>query len=587
MAEDFNQQHALNGPTKDVSRVQDVLVTMIVALIGTAVALGLYSRAGFAVVPAVSVGAGLFVWLLSAHFLITRLRLKRLIDQRLTHLSHEVSSLKKETEITDLLAEGHNELLDNQQGLEKAIQIIVERMDGYDQRLKALYKLGKKNHEQISSQLTVPQTDEPRFEELQQELVRLSQEIENFEQRFQGQTDVHYGLVKAELDVLAFVVERILTSEGEERARLSQKALAVIDGLRELPVVKAQHDAIQGARGLDLSGEDPGHVDLLETSGDQGERAPTDLLRGVLQQDRGLQKGLNEEREVFASSEIASRDEAHDEHLKDVDGSAVGERGAVLSEEALLAAVNGAIEANRIELYLQPIVALPDRDLVFYEGFARLRNELGQLMLPADYLATADMAGLTPIIDNQIILRAIQVVQRLVSRGKGKLLFCNLAIASLRDGDFFAEFMDFMEANKWLSKHMVFEFTQSALDEANAFDYERLKAVADLGFSFSLDEVARLDLDFKALSEMNFRFVKVGASLLLGNVASARAEIHPADLGPYLNRLNLTLIVDHVEREAVVRQLRDYNVQFAQGLCFCEPKPVRPEVFAEQSAYVA
>jgi len=73
----------------------------------------------------------------------------------------------------------------------------------------------------------------------------------------------------------------------------------------------------------------------------------------------------------------------------------------------------------------------------------------------------------------------------------------------------------------------------------------------------------------------------------LGNAGNLGAEIHPADLDPYLNRLNITMIVDQIERESIVRQLRDYNVNYAQGLLFCEPKPVRPEVFEQQAADVA
>jgi EAL domain-containing protein (putative c-di-GMP-specific phosphodiesterase class I) len=47
------------------------------------------------------------------------------------------------------------------------------------------------------------------------------------------------------------------------------------------------------------------------------------------------------------------------------------------------------------------------------------------------------------------------------------------------------------------------------------------------------------------------------------------------------------MIVDMVEREAVVRQLRDYNVSYVQGILFCEPKPVRPEIFDNQSIVAA
>ena len=47
------------------------------------------------------------------------------------------------------------------------------------------------------------------------------------------------------------------------------------------------------------------------------------------------------------------------------------------------------------------------------------------------------------------------------------------------------------------------------------------------------------------------------------------------------------MIVDKVERDSIVRQLRDYNVNFAQGDLFCEPKPVRPEVYGGAGSVAA
>ena len=96
---------------------------------------------------------------------------------------------------------------------------------------------------------------------------------------------------------------------------------------------------------------------------------------------------------------------------------------------------------------------------------------------------------------------------------------------------------------------------------------------------FCLADVSRLDLDFRVLGDQQFRYIKFGADLLLGDVLNARAEIHPADLGPYLERLNIHLVIDQVTREPIVRQLRDHNVHYAQGNLFCAPKPVRRDVF--------
>ena len=561
MAANQSKKDVALSSTRQVSLFLDVLVTSIGALTGTAVALGLYLQAGFGLVPALSVGAGLFVWLLSAHFLITRMRLKRVIDQQLNDLSKDVSHLKKETEITDLLAEGHNELLTGQNTLENAIGVIVKRMDQYDHRLKVLYKLGKEKKDQLSQQDIADQ--EQRLSDLEGDLVRLSAHIERVEGQVDDNLRQQLYLVKAELDVLELIVQKFdlalpASAQEGQSGPFAQKALTVIEGLRRLPIMKQieDHEGISS------------HASLPELT----------LKADALDEPNKLDISKAQP-ETATSQENSLPDPSAFENEN--------EEKTSTSQEALLAQVNEAIQDNRIELYMQPIVSLPERDLVFYEAFSRLRNDLGQLLLPRDFVAIADMAGLMPVIDNQMILRTVQVIERLVSRGKGKIVFCNLAISSLRDADFFAEFMDFMEANKWLSAHLAFEFSQESVEAMEPYDYERLKAVADLGFRFSMDHIERLDIDFKALAQLNFAYVKLNASLLLGNAGNLGAEIHPADLDPYLNRLNIAMIVDQVERESVVRQLRDYNVNYAQGLLFCEPKPVRPEVFDQQAADVA
>ena len=45
-----------------------------------------------------------------------------------------------------------------------------------------------------------------------------------------------------------------------------------------------------------------------------------------------------------------------------------------------------AIEANRIDLYLQPIVTLPQRKVRYYEAMSRLRTEAARSSPAADFI---------------------------------------------------------------------------------------------------------------------------------------------------------------------------------------------------------
>ena len=102
-----------------------------------------------------------------------------------------------------------------------------------------------------------------------------------------------------------------------------------------------------------------------------------------------------------------------------------------LTNSQLLVSVRNAIEANRIDLFLQPMVTLPQRKVRFYEAVARLRDDKDQLLAAADFVGTAEAAGLMGQIDHTVILRCVQVLRRLMVRSKDVGVFCNMSGATL------------------------------------------------------------------------------------------------------------------------------------------------------------
>ena len=73
------------------------------------------------------------------------------------------------------------------------------------------------------------------------------------------------------------------------------------------------------------------------------------------------------------------------------------------------------------------------------------------------------------------------------------------------------------------------------------------------------------------------------AKLLLEIDESAGGEIHAADLAKLLKRYGVELIVDHIETEAQVVDILDYDVKYGQGFLFSPPRPVRAEVLGSKS----
>lgn len=243
----------------------------------------------------------------------------------------------------------------------------------------------------------------------------------------------------------------------------------------------------------------------------------------------------------------------------------------------LLVAVRNAIEANRIDLFLQPMVTLPQRKVRFYEAVARLRDDKEQLLTANDFVATAETAGLMGQIDHTVILRCVQVLRRLMVRSKDVGVFCNLSGATLSNPSVFGQCLDFLEANRILAPSLVLEFKQSTFRHLGPVESEHLAALQRLGYGFSIDNVTDLRLDPRELADRGVKFIKVPAAMLLDQKQLSSADIHAADLSDLLGRFGIDLVAERIEGERAVVDLLDYDVRFGQGFLFAPPRPLRPE----------
>jgi cyclic-di-GMP phosphodiesterase, flagellum assembly factor TipF len=247
------------------------------------------------------------------------------------------------------------------------------------------------------------------------------------------------------------------------------------------------------------------------------------------------------------------------------------------SQAQILAAVKSAIEESRIDIYLQPMVTLPQRKVRFYEAVTRLRDDRDQVLAADDFISVAEAAGLIGRIDHMVMLRCVQVLRRLMVRNKDVGVFCNVATATLGHPASFAQCLDFLEANRALAPSLVLEFKQAAFRKLGPAESENLAALAQRGFRFSIDHVTDLRIEPRELADRGVRFIKVPAALLLDQRQAPASDIHASDLSDLLGRFGIDLIAERIEGERAVVDLLDYDVRFGQGFLFAPPRPLRPE----------
>ncbi len=238
------------------------------------------------------------------------------------------------------------------------------------------------------------------------------------------------------------------------------------------------------------------------------------------------------------------------------------------SDGEVLNIMHHALEGNRVDLYLQPIVALPSRRIIHYESYSRVRDEEDNVIFPSQYLRLAEDSGLVGTLDNLLLFRCIQVIRRLGPRRPDLRFFCNISSVSLNDKEFFPQFIDFMMENNELSDRLIFEFSQKDVLRQSPMVGRSLATLGRRGFRFSMDHIIDLNMDLADLSSRYFRYAKVGANL----VCDQESDIHPDDLKEAFSRYDLDLIVEKIENDQTIIEILDYGMDYGQGYLFGEPR---------------
>lgn len=517
----------------------DVVVLIAMAVIATAFAAGLIINSGIDMMAGAIAGAALFVVMASSHYVITRQARSATVAGRLDELEDAL-----------VVLDGDLQRIDQVEDDVARLDLLTDRVERLDQAIS-----------EYGGGAPATGVSGPVVERLTQDVEQLRGRLDVLRTDFAAQTRAQRDEIGAELKSLEGLIKDL---SRELMAASPAFAAAATEDLTETADLPLRlEERLERVSLAELGDQPAGDDDAVD------ELAADDTLAGET-------VVVTEQTVVFVTEPAPVADEVVVVVPEPAEAPA-----DIAPGDAMLRDLREAIEGNRIDLYLQPIVTLPDRKLRFYDASTRIRTGDDAFMPPGDYLELAEREHLMPRIDNVMLVKCVQLLRRLGPESRLKGVFCNLSAQSLLDHDFFPELVEFMEENSTLADNLTFQLSQRAVLDIGADELAGLKTLGKLGFVFSLDHVADLDVDFAALRDHFFRYVKIEAKTLLHDMAEARASIPAADMTSYLDRFDLKLIVEKVDDEASLERLMDYGVDLAEGDLFARPRPVTPEMFRE------
>lgn len=318
---------------------------------------------------------------------------------------------------------------------------------------------------------------------------------------------------------------------------------------------------------------------LADTRQDRAAFATERLLDAVreyqLETDSGilevtLSAGVYELREGETSERALRR---ADEALYEAKAHGKNQQWAWRADNvSLLGAARGwsprireALRNDRIEPFLQPIVALPHGETVFYEALCRLRSNEGGYVTPAAFLDHAEQFGLITEIDRRMLEHA----ERLLRAHPDLKIFINLSATSLDDEQLVADLGDTLDTLP--AGSLGIEITEHAAVTDLEHVRAELRRLKKLGALIAIDDFGVGFTSFEQLRRLPADLIKVGAPFVGGLGIDPVNDAILDGIVATASALSMRVVAEGVETRETAALLRLRDISFAQGYLYGRP----------------
>ena len=246
--------------------------------------------------------------------------------------------------------------------------------------------------------------------------------------------------------------------------------------------------------------------------------------------------------------------------------------------------ITEALRFDKFELHFQPIVSLHGDTDHRYEVFVRLNQETNdELVMPQDFLPTAERIGMATAIDRWVLNKTIGVLTERWSQGERIRFFIKLSASSLQD-DTLIEWLKFQIKEKGLPPDtLLFEVKESVaitnLKNTKALS-ESLRAI---NCGFVLDEFGTGANPFQILEHIHVDFVRLGQEFMIDILENEKNQESIKNIATKASDLGKLTIAQHVQDVNSLSLLWGMGIHFIQGYVLQEPQPNLDYDFTEMS----
>ncbi|WP_379865833.1 EAL domain-containing protein [Marinobacter sp. M5B] len=246
-------------------------------------------------------------------------------------------------------------------------------------------------------------------------------------------------------------------------------------------------------------------------------------------------------------------------------------------QQRLMLEVENSLASNSMWLEYQPKVRIRDAKVRSVEALIRWHHPEFGYVSPDRWIPQAEEAGVIYPVTLWVIERACSEYRHLTARyGNELAVAVNISATDLTHAGFEQDITDIITRHKLEAKDLILEITETAMMTDPEASRRMIHSLHRKGFRIAMDDFGTGHSSLGTLASFELDELKIDRSFLKGILDHpARQRVFRAtlELG---EALDLDVVVEGVEDEAVVHWLQQFPDLHGQGFFWGRPEPACP-----------
>ena len=245
------------------------------------------------------------------------------------------------------------------------------------------------------------------------------------------------------------------------------------------------------------------------------------------------------------------------------------DRANFLENINTLSELKAAIMQDRIIPYYQGIMNNKTGIKEKFESLLRIIDTDGQPQAPLKYLKI----GCRTRLYHEMTKIMIEKVFRQMSRC-GEEFSINISAEDIYNPQFLSYLEDMMNKFPSCYNRVILELVESEDFESYRIISEFIKRARKEGYRFAIDDFGSGYSNFSHLRKLNIDYIKFDGSLIRKIDTDRTSSVIIKNIAGLCRELNIKTIAEFVESDSILRAVKDFGIDYSQGIFIDAPSPV-------------